>query len=307
MAQHSTKLGAVVCSLVRSCAIAGAIAPAMGLVLIFLAGGCAPGGFGNDAGPGHRSQTLALTPNQELSLGRQAYQEVLSKSRVVRGGPQVDRVRLVGRRIADAAAIEPLQREINLRIQGYVFEWEFNVLQSDQVNAFCLPGGKVAVFTGLLPVAESDDQLAVVLGHEIAHALAHHASERIARQQMIRQAADVAAGSMGGMDERRRRELIGLLSAGAQVGSMAYDRQQESEADHIGVFLMTFAGYEPDQAVVFWERMQQASAGRARPPEILSDHPSDAKRIAKLRMWAPQAKAGKKAYDAGHIAPASRR
>src|SRR5436309_8214897 len=115
MAQHSTKLGAVVCSLVRSCAIAGAIAPAMGLVLIFFVGGC--GGFGNDAGPGHRSQTLALTPNQELSLGRQAYQEILSKSRVVRGGPQVDRVGRVGRRIAEAAAIEPLQREINLRIQ----------------------------------------------------------------------------------------------------------------------------------------------------------------------------------------------
>jgi metalloendopeptidase OMA1, mitochondrial len=279
----------------------------MSLVVVMLAGGCSPRGLANDAGPGHRSQTLALTPEQELTLGRQAYQEVLSKSRVVRGGPQVDRVRRVGRRIQEAAAIEPLQREINLRLQGYTFDWEFNVLENNQINAFCLPGGKVAVFTGLLPLAQNDDQLAVVMGHEIAHALAHHASERIARQQMLQHAAEIAAGGMAGTDPQRRRELIGLLAAGAQVGSLAYDRRQESEADHIGLFLMTFAGYDPDQAVGFWERMQQAASGRGRPPEMLSDHPSDAKRIAQLRLWAPRAQSAKKSYDEGRIAPARSR
>src|SRR5262249_60183886 len=116
----------------------------------------------------------------------------------------VRRLRQAGWPSAQAGEVAPLRREMNLRLEGYTFEWEFNVLESPQVNAFCLPGGKVAVFTGLLPIAENDDELAVVLGHEIAHALAHHASERIARQQMIRQAADIAAGSMGGMDERRR-------------------------------------------------------------------------------------------------------
>jgi predicted Zn-dependent protease len=274
------------------------------LVLLSLASGCPFGGTGNDAGPGHRSQTLALTPEQELALGREAYKEILGKSHVVSGGPEVDRVRRVGRRIADAAGIEPLQREINLRIKGYTFEWVFNVLQSDQINAFCLPGGFVAVYSGLLPVTENDDQLAVVMGHEIAHALAHHASERIARQQMLQHAAEAASRGMDALDPQLRRHLIGLMAAGAQVGSLAYDRQQESEADHIGLFLMTFAGYDPDQAVVFWERMQRATAGRGRPPEILSDHPSDSRRIAQLRQWAPRARAGKKAYDEGRVAPA---
>jgi predicted Zn-dependent protease len=252
-------------------------------------------------GPGHRSQTLALTPEQELALGTKAYREVLAKEHVVHSGPEVERVRHVGQRIAQAAAIEPLQREINLRMRGYRFEWEFNVLQSKQINAFCLPGGKVCVYTGLLQVAANDDQLATVMGHEIAHALAHHASERIAREQRMQEAIAAAAGS-GALDHR----LIGLLAAGAQVGSLAYDRRQESEADHIGVFLMTFAGYNPEQAVVFWERMQQATQHGGKPPEILSDHPSDAKRIAQLRQWVPRALAGKKAYDEGKIAPAAR-
>src|SRR5207253_6789036 len=143
---------------------------------------------GEGEGPGHRRQALALSPHQELSLGEQAYREVLGKSRVVPGGAEVERVRGIGRRIARAAEIEPLQREINLRVKGYTFAWEFNLLRDDQVNAFCLPGGKVAVFTGLLPVAEHDDQLSTVMAHEIAHALADHASERAARQQTYRPA-----------------------------------------------------------------------------------------------------------------------
>jgi len=160
------------------------------------------------------------------------------------------------------------------------------------------------VFTGLLPVAQNDDQLATVMSHEIAHALAHHASERIARQQMYQQALDALNGAMGTLDPEQRHRLIGLLAAGAQTRTLAYDRQQESEADHIGLFLMTFAGYEPAEAIRFWERMQQMSAGRGRPPEILSDHPSDAHRIAQIRQWATQAEAAKRAWKEGRIAPA---
>src|SRR5579864_1103326 len=179
--------------------------------------GCAPVGQGE--GPGHRAQELALSPEQEVALGAQAYREILSKSRVVTRGPDVERVNRVGRRIAKAAEIEPLQREINLRVRGFRFDWEFTVVLERQINAFCLPGGKVVVFSGLLPVAARDDHLATVLSHEIAHALAHHASERLARQQ-----------AEGGS----------LLDA---LVNKAHDRQQESEADHIGLFLMTFAGY----------------------------------------------------------------
>src|SRR5262249_31150449 len=140
---------------------------------------------------------------------------------------------------------EPLQWEINLDVKRYRFEWEFNVIDDPQINAFCLPAGKVAVFTGLLRVADTDDELATVLGHEVAHALAHHASERLARAQMFEQAVKVATGALGldKMNPRDREKLIGLLGGGAGLASRAYDRAQESEADHIGLFLMTFAGY----------------------------------------------------------------
>jgi len=224
-----------------------------------------------------------LTPQQEAALGEKAYREILSTSRVVPGGPAVERVKTVGARIARAAEIEPLQREINLLVKGFRFDWRFTVVHDKQVNAFCLPGGKVVVFTGLLPVAANDDQLATVMAHEIAHALAHHSSERLARQQ-----------AQGG-------SLVDAL-----VG-MAHDRDQESEADHIGLFLMTFAGFDPDQAVAFWERMQRISANSPRPPEILSDHPSDKRRIAQLQSWVAPARGAKQAYDDKRIVPVPRR
>jgi len=270
----------------------------LSLCLVFA--GCAPTA---GEGPGHRSQTLALSPAQELALGEKAYREVLGKMAVVPSGQAVAKIRDIGGRIARAAEIEPLQREINLHTRGYNFAWEYNLIKSEQVNAFCLPGGKVAVFTGLLNVAENDDQLATVMAHEIAHALAHHSSERIARQQMTQQAAEAVGGAFGGMDPASRERLIGLLSAGAGVRGLAYDRQQESEADHIGVFLMTFAGYDPAQAIRFWERMMEVSGGRARMPEVLSDHPSDARRINQIRQWSSQAVAGYRAWKEGRIAP----
>jgi predicted Zn-dependent protease len=220
--------------------------------------------------------------------------------------PETRRVTQIGERIAQAADIEPLQREINLRIRGYRFEWEYRVFVDKQINAFCLPGGKVAVFTGLLPVAQTDDQLATVMSHEIAHALAHHASERIARQQLSEEALAALNGVLGAIDPEARRRLIGALAAGAEFGSLKYERAQESEADHIGLFLMTFAGYDPEQAVVFWERMAAAMSHSNRPPEILADHPSDERRIEQLKAWVPQARGAKRAFDQGRIAPAGR-
>jgi predicted Zn-dependent protease len=240
-------------------------------------------GQGRGAGPGGRAQELALTPEQEIALGDRAYREILSKSNVVPDGPDVDRVRRVGRKIEEAAEIEPLQREINLRMRGVKYQWEFNVLRDKQINAFCLPGGKVVVFTGLMPVATTDAQLATVIAHEVAHALAHHTSERLAREKAE------GGGFLG--------ELVGK----------AHDRQQESEADHIGIFLMTFAGYDPEQAVIFWERMRTATSGGSRPPEILSDHPSDSKRIAQMSSWIAPARAAKRAYDEGRILPRTKK
>lgn len=260
-------------------------------------------------GPGRRPQALALSPQSELSLGKQAYQEVLKQyRRRPDSDPAVRKVREVGGNIERAAAIEPLQREINLRLKGYLFEWEYNVLENNQVNAFCMPGGKVAVFTGLLPVVETNGQidgdlLATVLAHEIAHALAHHSSERIARQQKYQTALEALNGALGGMEPEKRKQLIGVLSAGAQVGSLPYERQQEAEADHIGLFLMTFAGYDPNAAVKLWERMRERSSQGGQLPEILSDHPSDGHRIAKLKRWVSSAQNALAAYKAGRIAP----
>jgi predicted Zn-dependent protease len=228
-------------------------------------------------GPGRRKQRLALNPAQEYALGKRAYQQVLQENRdhlLPQNSPEVRRVRTIASKVVQAVGIEPLQDEINLKVQGYKFEWEVNVIDSKQVNAFCLPGGKIIVYTGILPIAQSDDQLATVISHEIAHALAHHSSERIARDQ---------AGNVSGMQ------------------SKAYNRAQESEADKIGLYLMTFAGYNPDEAVRFWERMSKAMGGGAKTPEFLSDHPSDAQRIRDMQSWLPNVKKGKEAFDSGHI------
>jgi predicted Zn-dependent protease len=248
------------------------------LGILFAALGCTPPEE-SGSGPGHRQQYLGLTPQQEYEMGAEAYQQILEEARekdalLPTRSPETRLVRRVGERIIEAVRIKPLQREINLNLERYIFRWEFNVLHSRQINAFCLPGGKVAVFTGLLRVVENDDQLATVLSHEIAHALAHHSNERITRD---------ASGQANWLFDK------------------AYDRQQESEADHIGLFLMTFAGYDPDETVAFWQRMRQAQRGDEL-PEILSDHPSDRRRIQQLRAWIPQAKAAKIAYDHHHIA-----
>lgn len=255
------------------------------VLFLALALACAPPARQQQAprgqGPGHREQPLALSPRQEFAVGMQAYNEVMNKygSRVLPANdPRVRKVRTITQRIARAAEIEPLQREINLRLSGYRFAWEANVIDDKQVNAFCLPAGKVFVFTGILPIAKNDSQLATVLSHEIAHALAHHSSERIAREQ---------------------RSGGGIFAA---LSNLRFSREQESEADHIGLFLMTFAGYDPREAVKFWENMAQRMAHEQRPPAWLSDHPSDAQRIQQMREWVPQVLAGKTAYDEGRIA-----
>jgi predicted Zn-dependent protease len=287
---------------------------ACALIVLFVVG-CAPGGSGE--GPGHRPQRLALSPQEEYELGVRAYAEVLNEARqknaLVTGGPAVQHVSTVGRRIAavatgDSRMSQLLRREINIHIEGYRYDWEFNVINSNQVNAFCLPGGKVVVFTGLLNLVaqegrDRDAWLATVLGHEIAHGLAHHASERLARESLTERAAQVVGAGIGAISPEERDRLMKVLAVGGRFGSLPFDRRQESEADHVGAFLMTFAGYDPQAALEFWEAMSRQGS---KVPEILSDHPSDARRIAQLRVWTDKAKAAKQAFDSGNTVDAGR-
>ena len=259
-------------------------------------GGCS---FGDDhSGPGGRSQRRALTPEQEEELGRQANDQILEKAgRAVlpSNHPDVERVRAVGDRIQEVLANKPLMREMNLDVDRYRWHWTYNVIRDEQVNAFCLPAGYVVVYTSLLPLAATDDELATVLGHEIAHALAHHASERLAREGLLEKAKEIAGRALP-------RQLVGLLGGiGGRLYSLSFSRRQESEADHIGVFLMTFAKYNPDLALTFWQKMEEHSSQSGKPPEILSTHPSDAHRIQQLRRWIPRAKAAYDAWGSGNV------
>jgi len=215
---------------------------------------------------------VALSPDQERALGLQSFQEVLSQSQVIESGPEVDMVKRVVTKLINQ--VDEASKQ---------FQWAASLIQSDQANAFCLPGGKIAVYSGILPIASSDAGLATVLGHEIAHATARHGAQRIFKQQMIQTALSGFNGSLGDMSPQGRQMIIGLLGAGAQYGLvLPFSRDDELEADKIGLKYMMRAGYDPEEAIAFWQRMESASESR-QPPEWASTHPSHGSRIAQIR------------------------
>jgi predicted Zn-dependent protease len=224
-----------------------------------------------------RKQLRTMEPAQEMQLGLQSYQQILSDSVVLRDAPVVDVVRSIGARIARAAAPED---------PG--FEWAFNVIDSDQVNAFALPGGYTAVYTGLIPVAQNEDGLAVIMGHEVGHALAHHGAERMAQQNMQRIVGAGVAMGAGGMDSSAQQAVMGVFGGISQYGyALPFSRAHESEADYIGLILMARACFDPREAPRLWERM--GAAGGATPPEFQSTHPSPETRINDFQRWMPEA------------------
>lgn len=224
-----------------------------------------------------RKQLRTMEPAQEMQLGLQSYQQILSDSVVLRDEPVVTVVREIGARIARAAAPED---------PG--FEWAFNVIDSDQVNAFALPGGYTAVYTGLIPVAQNENGLAVIMGHEVGHALAHHGAERMAQQNMQRIVGAGVAMGAGGMDSGAQQAVMGVFGGISQYGyALPFSRAHESEADYIGLILMARACYDPREAPRLWERM--GAAGGATPPEFQSTHPSPETRINDFQRWMPEA------------------
>ncbi len=240
------------------------------LVLLTLVSACAKAPYTG------RSQMIWMSAQEELALGAQASQKVLKESRPETGTQEAAMTARVGQRIA-AAADEP---DSNLPARAK-FAWEFHTLRDDTVNAFCLPGGKIFVYTGLLKYTASDDELAAVVGHEVGHAIARHGAERASQQNIAGMVGSVGSAVLGpGFDA-----AYGL---GVNYGILLpYGRLQESEADYIGLILMAKAGYDPRAALSFWQKM--STAGGSKPPEWMSTHPSDQTRIAEIKEQLPAA------------------
>jgi predicted Zn-dependent protease len=224
-----------------------------------------------------RSQVMLVPEGTELKMGLDSYQQILGKSKVSTDPRLNEQVTRVGRRIATATERKD-------------YEWEFKVIEDAQVNAFCLPGGKVAVYTGMLPITRDDAGLAAVLGHEVSHAIARHGGERMS-QQLAVEGLTVAGTQalLAGRDPRVVQLVGATLGAGATVGLLLpWSRAQESEADHLGLVYMAKAGYHPSAARDLWLRMAEASKGRDQ-MEFLSTHPLPETRIKQIEDWIPEA------------------
>lgn len=224
-----------------------------------------------------RSQLLLIPEGTEVSMGLDSYQDVLKKSKVSTDARLNDQVTRVGRRIAEATGRTD-------------YQWEFRVIDDKQANAFCLPGGKVAVYTGILPLTRDDAGLAAVLAHEVSHAVARHGGERLSQSLLVQSGLAATQVALANRDPLVVQSVTALLGAGASVGLLLpWGRSQESEADHLGLIYMAKAGYDPRAARELWVRMAAASEGRQKGPEFLSTHPSDATRIAQIDGWLPEA------------------
>lgn len=225
-----------------------------------------------------RSQLQLLSSTQEGEMGVQAYQQILGTSHASADTAATEMVRRVGSRIA-AVTGHPEHK------------WEYRLIQDDkQANAFALPGGKVAVYTGILPITRDEAGLAVVLGHEIGHVIARHGGERVSQQLLVNVGLEATMAALSGGNPGTVQQVGSLLGAGAAVGLLLpWSRTQESEADHLGLILMAKAGYDPRAAVDLWRRMADHARTSGRPPEFLSTHPSEVTRIQQIQAWLPEA------------------
>ncbi|MBL4705844.1 MAG: M48 family metallopeptidase [Flavobacteriales bacterium] len=227
-----------------------------------------------------RKQLKLLPESSLISMSKGAYAEFLAGAIVL---PQSDarakRVTKVGNQIKEAAMAYLAKNNQTKRIDG--FQWMFNTVDDATVNAWCMPGGLVVVYTGILDLATTDDELATVMGHEIAHAIARHGNERMSKALGLQ----VAMGVLQGTTSEDNQQLLYYAGIGSQLGMLKFSRMNETESDKIGLVFMKMAGYDPNHAVTFWEKM--ASDG-ASPPEILSTHPSDERRIKDIKEFIPK-------------------
>lgn len=233
--------------------------------------------------------SLTLVPESELiGMSQTEYKTFLSQHQVVpESDPRTALVKRVGTRIQKAVELFHAQKNATKDLEG--FDWEFNLVDEKEVNAWCMPGGKVVVYTGLLPVTENEPSLAIVLGHEIAHAIARHGNQRMSEGLLVQLGGAALSVALAQKPQLTQQLFLQAYGVGSQLGTLKYSRSQETEADKMGLIFAAMGGYNPEVALPFWERMAAQSNGQA-PPEFLSDHPSDETRIKNLREFMPEAK-----------------
>jgi predicted Zn-dependent protease len=235
-------------------------------------------------------KTLNFVPNNQLfPTAFQQYDTFLKENKVISGTADAKKVEAIGFRIKAAA-----EKYLNYLGQGQYlvdYRWEYKLVDNKEVNAWCMPGGKIVVYSGILPITKDDAGLATVMGHEVSHALADHGAQRMSASQLQQLGAVGVAVATGGKSEKTQQVWSQVYGLGSQgLGILPFSRAHETEADKIGLVLMTIAGYNPETSIAFWQRMSAQSNGQA-PPEFMSTHPSDATRIANLQAYIPEAKA----------------
>ena len=234
-----------------------------------------------------RQQTLMVSDGEVLSLASQQYKEFMQTAKLSTNSTNTAMVKRVGQNLASAVTNYLNNNGLSSEVGN--FAWEFNLVQNNQVNAWCMPGGKIVVYEGLLPVTQDEASLAIVLGHEIAHAVAKHSAEQLStqmRQQQSLQIGTAIAGALG-MGQNTQSIVQTVAALNFNFGNLKYSRNHESEADHMGLIFAAMAGYDPQVATTFWQRMAASSTNQT--AEFLSDHPSDATRIKQIQGWMPEA------------------
>jgi len=235
-----------------------------------------------------RKQLSLVSKGEMQSMSYSQYGEFLKTNKVSTNKQSTDLVRRVGTRIQKGVESYFNQKGMADQLAGY--QWEFNLVENNQVNAWCMPGGKVVVYTGLLPVTQTEAGLAVVLGHEIAHAVAEHGAERMSQEMLTQLGGAALSAAMKDKPSETQNLWMSVYGVGAQYGALLpYSRLHESEADHLGLIFMAIGGYDPNESVTFWQRMSASNKGQA-PPEFMSTHPADETRIADLAKELPEAR-----------------
>ncbi len=232
-----------------------------------------------------RKHRISVSDEQLLSLSQQQYSTYMQKAKKSTNAANTQMVVRVGRNLANA--VETYLRNNGFASEVNNFHWEFNLIQDPQANAFCMPGGKIVVFEGILPYTQNEASLAIVLGHEIAHAVAKHSAEQMTKQQNQGVATTVLGSVLGAVAGQDAANVAGQIAGtGFSLLNLKYSRKDESEADYMGLIFAAMAGYDPANAITFWQRM--SSSGSQSTQEWLSDHPSDQTRIANIRKWLPE-------------------